>query len=571
MDEKYHVQLAEQINSPDGYPDEPFYRAPLYPYILAFLFRATDDSFYWSRFIQILLGSFLSLLVYAMALKVFDRKTAVWSGLIAAVYPTIFFFEATLLIESIMILLTALLIWQLYRCQQSPSILNFLIAGILLGTAGLARPNILMLGPFLFIWVVVVLKPKLGWGKSILRFVLIGIASLIVILPVTIRNSKVGNDSVFIAWQGGFNFYIGNNRGASGWSATVPGIDMSWEGGYKQSIALAETVVGRDLKYSEVSDFWYDQAWKEIKSFPGNFAALVFKKSRLLINGFEIPNNQSTYFIRDYSWIAAILLFEKIVFFPYGLLAPLAIIGIGFSLREWRKYLLLYLVLGSYALTLLLFFVCDRFRQPFIPILILFAVFGVIKLAEMYRRGDKKNLSLVLFILALVLLESNHDLTGINRNSLRAEDYYIQGGAHLEIGNLAAAEREYNKSLAADPGFAPAYTNLGIIAARRGDINKAAQQFSKAIQLDPLTMEPYFNYATVLIERQQYQPALDVLLKAREIQPLNDFVHLKIGMTLYQLDQKDEALKSIEESLRLNPSSATAQEIHEQLLLELKK
>ncbi|HEX2897778.1 MAG TPA: glycosyltransferase family 39 protein [candidate division Zixibacteria bacterium] len=571
MDEKYHVHLAEQINSPEGYPDEPFYRAPLYPYFLAFLFSVTDDSFYWSRLIQLVLGSFLPLLIYVIAIRVFDRKIAFWSGLVSSIYPTLIFFESALLIESIMVLLTALLIWQLYRCQQNSSIINFILAGVLLGLAGLARPNVLMLGPFLFIWVVLVLKPKLGWGKSILRYALIGITAFMVILPVAIRNYTVGKDSVFIAWQGGFNFYIGNNRAASGWSATVPGIDMSWEGGYKQSIALAETVVGRDLKPSEVSDFWYDQTWKEIKTFPGNFAALILKKSRLLINGFEIPNNQSTYFIRDYSWIAAILLFEKIIFFPYGILAPLAIIGIGLSLKEWRRYLLLYLVLGLYGLSLLLFFVCDRFRQPIIPILILFAVFGVIKLVEMFKRRDKKNLSLVLFILMLLLLESNHDITGINRNSLRAEDYYIQGGAHLEIGNLAAAEREYNKSLAADPNFASAYTNLGLIASRRGDINRAAQNFSKAIQLDPFTLEPYFNYATVLIERQQYQPALDILLKAREIQPLNDFVHLKIGLTLYQLERKEEALKSIEESLRLNPNSVTAKEVHEQLIFELKK
>ena len=374
MDEKYHVHLAEQINSPEGFPDEPFYRAPLYPYFLAFLFRVTDDSFYWSRFIQLVLGSFLPLLIYVIALGVFDRKVAVWSGFITAIYPTIMFFEATLLIESIMVLLTALLIWQLYRCQENPNIRNFIIAGVLLGTAGLARPNILMLGPFLFIWIALVLKPKIGWRKSILRYALIGLTSLVVILPVTIRNSVVGKDSVFIAWQGGFNFYIGNNRAASGWSATVPGIDMSWEGGYKQSIALAETIAGRDLKPSEVSDFWYEQTWKEIKTFPSNFAELVFKKVRLLINGFEIPNNQSTYFVREYSWIASVLLFEKIIFFPYGLLAPLALIGIGLSLKDWRKYLLLYLVLGSYALTLLLFFVCDRFRQPFIPILIMFSV-----------------------------------------------------------------------------------------------------------------------------------------------------------------------------------------------------
>ncbi len=570
MDEKYHVQLVSQINSDEGYPDQPFYRAPLYPYFLAFLFKVTDDSFYWTRLIQLVLGSFLALLVYFIALKLFDRRIAIWSGFITALYPTVIYFEATLLIESIMPLLTALLVWQLYRCQQTLLVRDFIIAGVLLGLAGLARPNILVLGPFLFVWMVLIIKPKLGWVKALARYGLIAAASFIVILPVTIRNYTTGNDSVFIAWQGGFNFFLGNNRSASGWSATVPGIDMSWEGSYNQAIALAEKVEDRDLKPSEVSDFWYRQAWNEIKDNPPYFISLQLRKLRLFINGFEIPNNQSTYLAREYSWLARLLLFEKIFFFPYGILAPLAIIGVGFSIKRRDKFLLLYLVLISYVGTLMFFFVCDRFRQPLIPILIIFAVYGVVRIIELIKKRDKKNLSLVIFILALLLFESNHDLTGIDRRSLKAEDHFILGGAHLETGNLAAAELEYQKSLNSDSTFAKAYSNLGLIAVRRGDINTAGQYFIKAIQMDPYTLEPYFNYATVLIERQQFQAALNILLSAREVQPLNDFVHLKVGLTLYQLGRKDEALVSIEESMKLNPDNEDAKQVHEQLIAEQK-
>jgi len=571
MDEQYHVQLVNQINSDEGYPDEPFYRAPLYPYFLALLFKLTDDSFYWTRLIQLVLGSFLPLLVYVIALRIFDRRIAIWSGIIAALYPTLIFFEATLLIESIMVLLTTLLVWQLYRCQQSLSVLDFIMAGILLGLAGLARPNILMLGPFLFIWIVLVIEPKVGWRKAFLRFALIGVASILIILPVTIRNKVVGNDLVFMAWQGGFNFFLGNNRSASAWSATVPGIDMSWEGGYNQAIALAEKVEGRELKPSEVSDFWYHQAWNEIKENPGYFITLQLRKLRLFINGFEIPNNYSTYLVREYSWIAKLILFESIVFFPYGILAPLALIGIAFSIKHWEKYLLLYLMLISYVGTLMMFFICDRFRQPLIPILIMFAVYGVVRTIDLIGSHDKKNLSLVIFVLALLLFESNHDLTGIDRNRLRAEDRFILGGGHFEVGNLAAAEREYKKSIENDPTFANPYNNLGLIAARRGDYNAASQNFMKAIQLDPQIPESYINFATVLIERQQFEQALNFLIKARDVQPLNDFVHLKIGMTLYQLGRKDEALASVEESMRLNPNSEPAKLVYQQLITELKQ
>lgn len=146
MDEKYHVELAEQIND-TGYGNEPFYRAPLYPYLLAMFFRITDSSPYWSRFIQIVFGSLLPLLIYLFGLKLFDRRVAFWAATIGVLYPTFIYYDATLLITSTMVILTALLLWQLYRLQDKPTLPGFIVAGLLLGLAGLARPNILLLGP----------------------------------------------------------------------------------------------------------------------------------------------------------------------------------------------------------------------------------------------------------------------------------------------------------------------------------------------------------------------------------------------------------------------------------------
>jgi Tfp pilus assembly protein PilF len=514
------------------------------------------------------LGSFLPLLIYLIALRLFDRKTAIITGAVAVFYPTFIYYESTLLIESIMVLLTALILWQLYRCQRTLSVIDFILAGLLLGIAGLARPNILMLGPFLFLWVWLVIKPELGWKKSIIRYALIAASSLVIILPVTIRNYTTGNDTVFIAWQGGFNFFLGNNRTATGWSATVAGIDYTWEGGYNQAIALAEKVERRELKPSEVSDFWYEQAFKEIRENPGYFLALQIKKLRLLFNGYEIPNNQDIYLAGEYAPILKLLMFESVMFFPYGIVAPLALIGIGFSIRHWRKYLLLYVVLAAYIGTLQLFFVCARFRQPIIPILLMFAVFGALRFFELIKRRDKKNLLLASLALGLLLIESNHDLTDLDRNNLRAQNHLLLGGAYLEMGRMASADREFKKSIEWDSKFAGGYNNIGLIAVRRGELQSAAQNFLKAIQSDPYALDGYMNYATMLIENQQLEPALEILHRAQQVQPLNDLVNLKIGITQFQLGRLDSALVYVEESLRLNPRNDAARQVYEELLKE---
>ncbi len=565
MDEKYHVDLAQKINSDEGSDKEPFYRAPLYPYFLAALHKVTSGSLYWARFIQILLSSFLPLLVFLFGLKLFDRRIAYWSSAVAVFYPTFLYYDATLLITPLMVLLTALLTWQLYRCH-SRGLIHFIIAGVLLGVAGLARPNILLLGPVLLVWIWLVIKPTIGWKKALARYFLIGIASLAVVLPVTVRNYAVSGDFVLIAWQGGFNFFLGNNRQSTGWSATAPGIDQTWEGGYKQAIAFAEQSTGKPLKRSEVSGFWYGQTWEEIKKSPSSFLALQIKKARLFLNGYEIPNNQDIYLARQFAPILRPLMFNKMLYFPFGLLAPLALIGLALSLAHWRRYLPIYLVLFSYIVSLLLFFVCARYRQPLIPFLILFAVYAVIRLFEFVKRKEGKNVAVFMAVFALLVVESNHDMLGLDPERTDAENHLLLGNAYLEQSNPVSAEDEFRKAVDADSTFSQGYNNLGLLVANRRQFFQAAGYFRKALELDPMTIETYFNLATTYLDRGDIESAIGILERARQIHPLNDFVHLKLGMTYYEAGRLDDARRSVEQSLRLNPQSDLTRQVYRQIL-----
>ena len=561
MDERYHVHLAEQINADDELPKEPYYRAPLYPYFLSVLFRITDESLYGVRLLQIILGSFLPILVYLLGLRLFDRRTAYWAGGVCTIYPTFIYYDNALLITSIMILLTTLLVLQLLRCETRPNrMASFVLVGLLLGLAGLARPNILLLGPALLVWVWLVIRPQLGGRKALVRYLVIAAASLTVVLPVTIRNYVVADDFVFIAWQGGFNFFVGNNHESNGWSATVPGIDPTWEGGYREAIAIAEESERRILKRSEVSDFWYGLAWQEIRSDPSAFIGLLFRKLRLFLNGYEIPNNQNIYLARSLGSLMQPLMFSNWLYFPFGLVAPLAVIGLVLSLSQWRRFLVIYVMLGSYLLTLLLFFVCARFRQPMMPFIILFAVYAVFRMIEFKRRRQMKNLALALFMLALLLVESNHDALGLDQQRLAAEDQLVIGNAYLAQNNLAGAEMEYKRGLAADSTLAPLHNNLGLIKIRRNRVGEAMTHFSRATRVDPGYLESYMNLASAYFETGQLEPAIRILEQAAMRHPRNDMVHLKLGAVYAEAGRTEEAIKFIRRSLELNPGSEAARQ-----------
>lgn len=566
MDEKYHVHLAQQINSPEGLPDEPYYRAPLYPHMLALLLGVTDDSYYGVRLVQIILGSLLPLLVYLFGLRLFSRRIAYWAAVLSALWPTFIYYDSALLITSTMTLLTCLLVLQLFRCEDRPlKMTGFVLAGVLLGVAGLARPNILLLGPALLVWIWWVVKPQLGTKPALLRFLLIGACAFIVVLPVTVRNYVVADDLVFIAWQGGYNFFVGNNQQSTGWSATVPGIDATWEGGYKEAVAMAEQTEGRSLKRSEVSDFWYRAGWREIGDHPSTFFGLLFRKLRLFLNGYEIPNNQNIYLARQLSPLMQPLLFTKLIYFPYGLLAPLAVIGFVLSLSQWRRFMLIYLVIGSYLATLLLFFVCARFRQPMMPFMILFAVYGGSRIIEFVRRRQGKNLALALFMLVLLLAESNHDALGLDSSRTAAEDRFVIGNAYLAENNLAAAEMQYKRALASDSTLAPAYNNLGLISTRRNRIAEAKRYFDHSMQVDPAYLDSYLNMASALLETGQPLAAVNILQQAAVRHPLNDLLYLKLGGALAEAGRSDEALVAIRRCLQLNPANDRARDVLQQI------
>ena len=577
MDEFYHLSLAKQILSPQGYPDEPYFRAPLYPYLLAGYLALAGKSLYLVRLYQIIIGSLLPLMVLLIGLKLLPRMAAYLAGAIAAIYPTFLYFDSSLLITSSITLLACLLLYQLYRCQEKPSTGNFILAGLILGAAGLARPNILLLGPALLGWILLIIKPKTGLRKALVNYLGMGAACIIIILPVTIRNYAVAGDFVFISWQGGYNFYLGNNRQASGWSATATGIDKSWQGGYEEAIAIAQNQANRFLKCSEVSGYWFNRALEEMIDNPGMFFTLLYRKLRLIFNGFEIPNNQHLYLVLGFSTAYRLTQFYEPIFFPFGLLAPLALIGLAFSFQSWRKFLILHLFLISYIMTLLLFFVCARFRQPMIPVFIILAVYGVIKVIDLIKNRQVYKIGITILALVLLFIESNHMLIDLDKNRMKADNNYLLGSSYLakfkaKYGDgyqrlrppyppeINKATHHLNQTIKLDPYHSLGYNDLGTISMRCEQWDQASHFLTMAIRTDSSSYPAYINLARTLVINNSSDEAFDIMTKAARRFPYNHEVQYNFGLLAYDLGYYDLAEAALEKSLQIKPGNRVARD-----------
>ncbi|HSG99658.1 MAG TPA: tetratricopeptide repeat protein [candidate division Zixibacteria bacterium] len=573
MDEGYHLELAREILDGQTLPDQPFYRAPLYPYFFAGLLYLTGENLFAVRVIQSALGALVPVLTFLLGMRLFERRVALFGGIGATFYTTFLYYDNSLLITGLMTLLAALVLLRAAQTEERPTAGNFAALGALIGLAALARPNMLFFLPALALWVWLVIRPRLGGSvkNAVICWALTALCAATVIAPVTFHNWRVSGDFIPIAWQGGYNFYLGNNRQATGWSATAPGVRGSWQGGYEDAINIAEANVGRALTVKEVDDFWWEQGFAEISADPAAFIALLGKKKLYFFNGFEIPNNQNIYLVERFSGLAEALFWRAPVYFPFGLLAPLALLGIALSLKYWRRYLLLYLFVVSYFASVIMFFVCARYRQPVIPALLLFAGLAVFQVVGWLK--SRKYTAALLSLAALLTLGAlcNRDLIALDRDFEEANNEFLLGSAYQQQGDLLSADRSYRAALERAPNFVDAGVNLGIIAAQRGDLPEAERRLTAALRIDSANAQALMNLGMVYLQSERLADAEAALTRALAVEGLDYNVHYRLGLVYHLQGRYELALERYRAALRLKGDFAPARENLQIIVDELQK
>ena len=482
IDMYWHRLWAQEILAGDFWGREVFFRAPLYPYFLALVMAVAGSGFFWPRLLQALVGCLAPVLLRRLALGFgLSERSALAAGVIAAVYPLSVYFDTEFLIPVLIVPLDLALLLCLARRQPEDPLRAWILPGLCLGLSAIARPSILVFLPGIALWMLLILFRHNGkaWAG---RLAVLAAAMLAVIAPVTLRNAVVGHDFVPIASQGGINFWIGNNPQADGKTATAAGPELP-RGSYRDNVWLtsqlaAERALGRKLKPSQISDYWYQRGWEFIRQDPAAAFTLFIKKIYFLLNGAEIPCSQSIYYYRNESYLFRAWVWPDPLQFPFGVLLPLAGVGIFFSLRQRKKFLLLYLFLLTYGFGIALFFVNARFRMPLVPVLILFAVYGIQEWRQRWRDIVPP------LLLAGLLALSNSHAWGVNQED-EAKPYDCMGSWFYDQGKYEEARVMYEKALAKNPRSATALNNLGTLSLIQGRAEPALNYFTEALLQAP--------------------------------------------------------------------------------------
>ncbi len=411
-DEGVNHQIAQAILAGEM-PEASFYKAPLYMYVLAGIYRVLGEDPMRARWVQVVFDALSPVLLALIAGYLFGRAPAVLAGLLGAVFWTFVFYSAEL-VDTWLACLLYLLLAYLMLALPRDRLWTWLVCGVVLGLGAITRPNILAFAPVLFFTVLLVngirgrfrrlgeeVAPpepwSMRWTRAVLCSLALTVGCCVAIAPVTLHNLLVGGERVLIATYGGLNFYAANSPWSDGKNGPLlvgPGApDVSaydpnnlWarlDLNYNIAKTLAQKHTGEPMTMAEVDRFFYAYTREYIREHPAKFLSDSFQRLIWFFNHYEFMNMKNIYRLRDSSQLLSAL-----SWLHYGVWCPLAVLGVVLLAirRDAARGLVFYAVM---TLSLFLpgaFFVLNsRYRVPTVFLLVPFAAYGLARFVGLWR------------------------------------------------------------------------------------------------------------------------------------------------------------------------------------------
>jgi Flp pilus assembly protein TadD/4-amino-4-deoxy-L-arabinose transferase-like glycosyltransferase len=489
LDTTAYTELARGVAGGDLALGPGLYSvSPLYIYFLAAIY-VVGRSFTAARIVQAVLGTAAVALIFSTTRLWFGRRAAWFAAVLAALSGLFTYYEALLLQSALDPFLTALALWLFTVGWQRERARLMLLAGIVFGIAALNRPNMLLAAAGLALVMFVARRRQ----ASLLLIVglLAGVA------PVAVRNLVVAHQWSLVSSQGGINFYIGNGEGATGYFHAVPRMRSTVEGLANDARREAERATGRRMTDGETSAYFTQRAFMDMRVHPVAWLRVLTKKVYGIFNTAHVSTPFSYPF---YAWDTTTPL--RILLLGPWLLVPLGLFGMLRTRTPLAWFAL------SYAGSVVLFFITERYKLPLFVALTMTAGAGLDLLLLSKRRTRDGCL------VAVLLLFCNWPL-GLDDG--RGEERTRMAEYHAARAELDPAER-WTK-LALEKGTDAATVEI-----------RVASQFLNAGQ--PVAAVSHLQHVT-------------------ELKPDDSSAHYLLGKALLASGRPAEAVPHLERAIHL--------------------
>ena len=441
LDGREQLELATRI-AHGSLPHEPYYRAALFPALVAWLIKLGVSAQHLPFAVRVLDGGLHLLstaLVWMLALRVWQSR---WSAALAALLfgmnPVVLHFAAdpldltfaiSLMLGGVLATLCALAFARASRGM-------LVCAATLLSCAMLARPQMLVLLPMLLLFVLL-----RGERVRLLPWVLLPMALVSVLMGLA--NLEVGGAFRVLPWQGAYNLWAANGPDANGrYFVQRERQGVYVEGGNPARIESerlyrrAQPTAATD--YASMSRYWQQRTWDYVRAEPQRWLRLLASKSWYLLNDFE------QYDIKTYHFHKAASPWLRWNPLGWSCLLAAAMAALAMHGRQRAAWT----VAGfawCYAGGLLLSYVSARFRLPLVPLLAVLAG-GV--LCKTTGQGVARGIAVAL----IVLYGARQALPPGEADRTLVQDYLLSARAAAVLGFDEEALSNTRMALARAPG-----------------------------------------------------------------------------------------------------------------------
>jgi 4-amino-4-deoxy-L-arabinose transferase-like glycosyltransferase len=352
------IAQGHGYSSPYGDSTGPTaWEPPLYPYLMAAVFKLFGIYTYASAWVLLTINSLLSALtcipIYLIASKTLGERVALWSARTWAFLPYIWYWSVHWIWDTTFTPLVLSLIFLLaLELEESRGWRDWIVFGLLWGLGALANPTMLAFLPFCGLWI---------WRQrrrrslpSLPRIALSSAIFFLVLAPWLVRNYQVFGRFVFLRDDFGLQFRLGNGDGADGMSRVYlqPNLNKLE---FEKFQRMGEIAYAAECKRSALE-------W--IRAHPGRFFAVSLKRFFYYWNGVPKPTDSTSFWdFRSSLFLAS---------------SVLAILGLVLALRQKRRgaWLFAGLIL-TYPSVYYVVYPHARYRHPIEPELLILAVFVV--------------------------------------------------------------------------------------------------------------------------------------------------------------------------------------------------
>ena len=526
------------------------YLNALYPFFLALVYLISGHSHVAVAIVQAVIDTASCLLIYYIASAHINRRVGIIAAFMYTGYGIGIFYTGILLAPTLIVFLTLSSLALITTAVVNRKSVLFLIAGIAFSAAALGQPNLLLFIPCLALWLFFAggKMPGKQSARAGLSCFLAG--SFLVLSLISARNYVIVRDfTPFLL--GGINFYIGNNPQATGSFMAPQGISSSPVEEIKSSVRAAAQESGSALTPAQASRYWFRKGLSFLMGKPAEAASLYAAKLSLFWGKKEIPVDI------DYTLSRTFVPLLQLPFLSFGVIAPLALLGMLLSLAG-RRHLLLMLFVGSYMISVVVIFVTARYRLPAVPVLIIFSAYSIYRLAGMMRAREIKKLFMAGIVLVACAAGVNH---GSDRPSPLAASRHFNnlGTVYLEQEQLDKAFAAIQKALALDSQYESARCNLGNIYLKRGMVEESIAAYTAVIKSNPQHAEAYTLLGAAYTQQGRLAEAIDVHTKALVLRPDFAEAHANLGFSYVKMGQLDKATAEFERALEINPNLVEVQ------------